>query len=582
MNYLSKAFKKFHFKSKNVGLFGLNIPLQLYTFVLFLSSLLGSGYAVYTTNQAIQIPFVYLLNNSALYPNDPFAATLPYYSSLLWHIVALGVRFIPLEPLFLTLFLLERLFVIYAAGYLARTFFPKSQLAVVGAMALFALGIGPILGSGTVVTFYFEQTGLSIPFFLLSVASFYSSQAILWAIWLAIGFNLNSMYGVYAITYFIGVFLFDSTYRSAWKKWLSCFGLFLLLGSPAIFLTLSAFGRNAHNNSLWMLAAQVRFPHHLYPLSWSKDAFAKFGLLIILLVGLLHQNRHKMPKLFKHSAIWAGISLLWLLYAFVAAYIAKSPSMQVMHPARATDLWYCFAGIALVSLLAVQIEESRGLQRRTFLVVAFSASILIWFPLISPSILAFCMLALMWQPIWYGILGKGSSKRLALLLTLFVLLVGLHRFRDRLAQTKSVQAALIARPSAAVEQVANWASANTSTDGVFLVSNLVSGEWDSFRALAKRPLFTTWKDGSAILWDRAFVQPWVERLNALGLDITQPGLTQDEVFAQLGSLHEKLRDEEVKQLQFRFPISYWVVPVERSSTFPIAFQNQSYKVLNLK
>lgn len=563
---------------KKILLLEFNFSVHLYAFILFLSSLLFTQYRIYYDNQCLQIPLVHLLNNPSLYLNDPFAATLPYYASMLWKVVALGARVMPLQPLLLTLFLLERLLVIYAAGHLARTFAPKSQLAVIGAMVLFALPIYPILGYGTIVLSYFEQTGLSIPFFLLATASFYNSRPILCAIWLAIGFNLNSMYGTYAITYFGAVFLLDSTYRKAWKKWFFSFGLFLLIASPAIFLTLSAFGRNASDNQLWLAASQARFPHHLYPLTWSKLVFVKFGVLIVLLIALLHHSRHRMEKLFKHSVIWAGISVLWLLYAFVAAYIAKSPSMLVMHPARGTDLWYCFAGIALVSICAVNFEQSNGRLRRTILGAAFGASILFWHPMVGAYIVAVCLIALLLQPVWYYILCKGSSNRLALLLTLLVLLIGVLKFSNRLVDTKSFEAAFISGPPSAIEQIADWARSKASIDAVFLVDP----GWEYFRALAERPVFVISKDGSAILWDRTFVQQWAERLSALGLDITQQGLDFDKVTKKLASLYEKLSDEDIKQLQSRFPISYWVVPVKHPSSFPVAFQNPSYKVLELK
>ncbi len=555
-----------------------NVSIHAYALVLFLGSILISGYVVYSSNQSLQLALVNLLNNPSLYPNDPFGATLPYYASMLWRVVALATQFIPLEPLLLTLFLLERLLVIYAAGHLAQTFVPQSKLAVIGAMALFALGIKPILGGGTLVTSNFEQTGLSVPFFLLATAAFYNSRPILCAVWLAIGFNLNSMYGTYAITYLGAVFLLDSTYRREWRKWLLYFGLFLLLASPAIWLTISAFGRKAPDTQLWLIASQVRFPYHLYPLTWSKGDFGKFGVLVFLLVAFLHQNRHQLQKLFKQGLIWTGVSLLWLLYAFVAAYIAKSPSMLVMHPGRGTDLWYCFAGIALVSICATKVEQSKGRMRRSLLVAVFSASFLIWHPIVGPYIMAVALLCFTVQPVWYYILGKGSSSRIALLLTLWVVLLGFSNFHSRLAKTKSIEAALIGRPSPSSLQIAQWASANTPIEAVFLVDP----DWGNFRAIAKRSAFVNWKDGSAILWDRSFVKPWTERLKIFGLDITQPGLTEEKGRKKLNSLYEKLTDEEVKRLQSRFPINYWVVPVKHPSTFPVAFQNQSYKILNVK
>ncbi len=561
-----------------VWLIDLPIPTQVYTLIFFISSLLITGYVIYSSNQSLQIPLVYKLNDPALYPNDPFGDTLPYYASMLWRVIALLVRAISLEPLLLTLFLAERLFVIYAAGKLAQTFAPKSQLACVGAMALFALVIDPILGSGTIVAPYFEQTGLSIPLILLATASFYNQRPILTAVWLGVAFNLNSMYGVYAITYLGAVFLLDSTYRQAWKKWLLCFGLFLLIASPAIFLTLSAFGRNAADNNLWLIASQVRFPYHLFPLTWDKAAFGRFGILIFLVTAVLHQNRRKMAQLFKHGAIWAGVSLLWLLYAFVAAYIAKSPSMLVMHPGRGTDLWYCFAAIALVSVFAVQLEQARGWQKRSLSVAIFSASILIWNPFIGPYILVVCLIILTLKPVWYYLLGNGSPNRIALLLALWVFLVGVQNFHSRLSEAKSLQGALMYRPTPSIEQVADWTKANTSQDAVFLVDLA----WDEFRSLTKRPVFVTWKDGSAILWDRSYVQAWAERLKEIGLDITQKGLTEKTARKKLGSLYKKLQDEDVSQIKSRFPINYWVVPATKTSRFPTVFENKSYKVLEVK
>ena len=579
MSSASKILSPTH---KRVSVYEPKISIPIYTLIFFFCSLLQTGYAVYVQNQALQIPLVHFLNNPSLYPNDPFGATLPYYSSTLWYGVALLHRFIPLEPVLLTLFLFERILVIYAAGRLAQAFAPKSKLAVVGAMALFALAISPIIGFGTIIAVYFEQTGFSIPFFLLATASFYKERPLPCAIWLAIGFNLNSMYGVYALTYLGAVFLLDATYRRAWKKWMLFFGLFILLASPAIYLTAAAFGREAVDKQLWLAASRLRFPDHLYPLTWSSQSFAEFGILIILLLAILYQNRQRVDKLFKHGVIWAGMSVIWVLYAFVAAYIAKSPSMIVMHPTRATDLWYCFAGIALVSVCAIQLEVSRGKARWILAAIVFASSILIWHQLVGTYIIAVCLIALTFRPVWYYILGRGSTNRVALLLTLMVFLIGFKSFRYRISQTGSFDAALIRRPSFSMEEVINWTSANTPIDAQFLVELISDSRlpgWEEFRGLAKRPVFVTWKDGSAILWDRPYVQAWAERLNALGFDITKEESTNAK--NKLESLYKNLRDEDIKRLQSRFIINYWIVPADHPSAFPVAFQNQSYKVLKL-
>jgi hypothetical protein len=554
--------------------------LYIYGFVFCIASILITGYAVYIENQALQIPLVHWINNPSLYPHDLFTETLRYYASPLWYLVAFVSRIIPLEPLLFGLFVLERLLVIFAAGYLAYTFAPKSKLAVVGAMAIFALGLsGPTLGGNQLVINYFEQTGLSIPFFLLAFAAFYQKKSGLVAVWMAIGFNCNSMFGVYALTYLGAVFILDVSYRSHWKKWLLSFVLFLLLAAPAIFLTLAAFGRKAGNETLWYIASKVRFPHHLFPLTWNKIEFGKYGVLIFLVLAFLYQNRHQFRQLFDNCKIWAGVSFLWLIYAFIAAYVAKSPSMLVMHPGRALTLWYGVASIALVSVCAVKLETTKGTQRRAFLLGIFIASILIWHPIIGPYILAVGLMVLAIKPVWYWLLDRGNSNRLALLLTISVLVFGLSQLNNNWQKTGNLTAAIIQKPSSNIEEIAIWAKKNTPLDSVFLVNYGL--EWQQFRAQSERPVFMNWKDGSAILWDRSFIEPWVERLNAIGLDITEKDLTLGKAVNKLNKLYQKLDDEKIQQLKYNYKLDFGIVSRDSPSKFPIIFQNQDFKVLDL-
>jgi hypothetical protein len=447
-------------------------------------------------------------------------------------------------------------------------------------MAIFALGLaGPTLGGNQLVINYFEQTGLSIPLFLLAFAAFYRQNPWLVALWTALGFNCNSMFGVYALTYLGGTFLLDSNYRYFWKKWLLAFGLFLLLASPVIFLTLSAFGRQVSDPNLWYATSQVRFPHHLFPLTWNKIEFGKYGVLIFLLLTFLWQNRDKFKQLFTSCTIWATVSFLWLSYSFIAAYVIKSPSMLVMHPGRGLTLWYGVASIALISICAVKLETTRGRQRKAFFLAVFLSSIFIWHPIIGPYILAASLIALALQPVWNYLLDRGSTNRLALLLTLWVLLVGIGQLEGGWKKTKDLKTAIIYRPPARIEEIATWAKKNTSIDSVFLVDYGLG--WQQFRAQSQRPVFTNWKDGSAILWDRTFVQPWTERLQAIGLDLNEPGLTLGKAVSKLNKLYQQLRDEDVENLKLRYKLAYWVIPVQQPSNLPIVFENKDFKVLNL-
>lgn len=547
--------------------------LFIFIVLLFLSSLAITGYDVYRDNHALQIPLVHAINNPALFPNDPFAATLPYYPSMLWKIIALGTRFLSLESLLLYGFLIERLLVIFAAGQLASAFAPKSRLAMVGAMALFALAPSPILGTGTLITSYFEQTGLSIAFLLLATAAFHKDNRIYWAIWFSIAFNLNSMYGAFAATYFLLAFLCDSDYRHRWKNWIFPLMLSVILSSPALILTLSSLGRASGNDNLWLTASRIRFPHHLYPLTWGRGTFIEFGILIFSVAAVLYQNRLKARKLFKHGATWTIAGLGWLSFAFIAAYIIKSPVMLIMHPARGTDLYYCFGAIALISMFAIKIEEDEE-GHIPFRVIGFFSSIFLWASISSFLILGGVILFSI-PLVWENLFSEGNAVRIAMMLTLIVVLIGSYKLYHR-------KMIFMGTPSKSIMEVADWTKRETPIEACFLVNPSMGEEPEMFRGLSKRSVFVTWKDGAAMLWDRSFAEPWAARLKMLGFDITDETISDKNSEERIDTLWQNLQDKDVKRLSRRYAIQYWIVSNTHVSDFTSVYQNKKYKILSLQ
>lgn len=327
--------------------------------LLFTTSLLAYGYRMDGNNQAVQLALVKWLNDPSLYPNDPYAVSLGYYGSSLWPLVAWFAKFIPLQPLLFGLFVVERLLGIAAAAALARKFAPKSSLAAVAAMVLMAWPIAPMLGGGTIVKRNFEQTGFSIPFFLFAAAAFLDSRKAPWAILLAIGFNLNSIYGIFAVAYFAGAFLLSAPHRLAWRQWLAACVTFLALASPALVRGFSLMHRSSSaDDAAWMSAASVRSSYHLYPLTWGISGYKQFGLLLGILLFFLWKNRHTARPLVAQGIAWTAVCCGWLGLAFAAAYVIKKPSLLMLQPGRATDLWVCVASILAVSLAALDLDRT--------------------------------------------------------------------------------------------------------------------------------------------------------------------------------------------------------------------------------
>ena len=264
--------------------------------ILYLTSLLITGYRVYYGNQAITIPLILSANDPSLFPNDPYVSTLVNYAAPIWRLLAIPAKSVSIEFIFLVFFLLSRALIIFASGYLAQTISRGNMLAVVGVMAFFAIWPISVIGHGTILATYFEQTSLSLGFFLLAAAAFYSKRSYLWAVWMAIGFTLNSMYGAYACTYFAAVFLLDPEYRRNWRDWLGALGLFGLLIIPVVVITLSAFRIGTPARELWLLASRARFTMHLYPHTWHPLEIYLFFAYIIFTSAILYLLRKENKK----------------------------------------------------------------------------------------------------------------------------------------------------------------------------------------------------------------------------------------------------------------------------------------------
>lgn len=545
--------------------------------VLFAASLMISGYQLYSNNHAMQIPYMQWLVDPSLYPNDPFIDTFDSYIGPVWRIVAFTSQLIDLETTLLIFFLITRALVLFAAARLALAIVPGSILAAVGAMAFFALVPAPVIGHGTLVLNYFEHTGLSIAFLLLAAGAFYNKRNYQWSILLAVGFNLNILYGAYACLYFAAVFLILPEYRTTWKDWLIPFGLFLALSLITIIPTAASIPTEPIKNELWLKASQVRHPFHIFPHTWSSLGIMVFLALAIVFTAVMIIFRKELRKLSSFGLVWLGVSIFWLLFALAAAYVFRSPVMLILQSARGTDLWFAFAAAALISTFAYKIELRSKYQR--FFVILFFISIFwlnyFYFPRFTIGLWLVISLLVLLKPTHQYLLKKESSTVISIVVILMVLLFGILRVNVR--QKGGMVLGMLILPNQEMIAIADWARQNTGKDAVFLIDP----NWEEFRALSKRPLFVAWKDGTAIFWDQAFVKEWVARLQALGFDFDKAGLGTTKGSSQLSRLFEKMDDEHVAEIGLNYPLNYWVVAVDKSSSYPEVHRSERFKILEI-
>lgn len=546
--------------------------------VLFAISIIISGYSIYSGNHSVQVPLILSAKNPNLFPNDPFISTLLYYPSPIWRLIAFLSGFITLETLLLLLFLITRALVLFAASNLALSFYPGSWLAPVGAMAFFALIPSPLFGHGTLVINYFEHTSLSIAFLILAVSAFYKKKYLTWMIFLTLGFYINIMYGSYAFLYLTAVFLFDADYRTNWKRWVPPFLLFLLLASPLILSTLSSFNYQDFNRELWIQVSKIRQPYHLFPLSWEPYRFNLFLALIFFTGISLYQSKQEKRKLYNHYLVWSAVAIIFLTCAFAAAYILRSPVFLSMQIGRGTDLWFVFSVVAMISAFSYLVERN-STNKQLYAILYFVSIFWVWFfefPILIEMIFIIVAIFIIWLPAWKRIFQSGYPLRLTNLVLIIIVFLGLTQFSIKTYSEKVIS--LMIQPSSQIQEVSRWAKENTSIEDMFLIDP----NWDEFRALSQRPVFVTWKDGTAMLWKRDFINEWVPRIEAFGFDFYKTDqVGTPEGLNQLSRLYNKLDDSQVLKLTEKYPIHYWVAPKNLSSQFPVLYQTSAYKVLRI-
>ena len=547
--------------------------------ILLISSLAITKIGVFCWNHAIQVPLVNWINDRSLYPQDPYMAVLARYPFGMWSIVALLARLFPLEGLLLVLFVLERLFVLYAVSRLARAFAPRSGLAVVAATALFAFGLESMIGDGTIVALSFEHTMLATACILLGGAAFYERRPVDTAVWLGIGFELTPMYGVFALSYFGAVFVLDAEYRGEWKRWVRPFLLFLALSSYAVYLSLVVTRGQSAVDPSWFTAALARGSAHLYPWTWGLEPFARFGVFIALLAAVTFFVRREEPRLFRHGVIWSAVAVAWLLDAIAAAYVWHSPRLMMMQPVRAIDLLVCFGGIAMVSVAASKLDQYPAPSGRQAWLLALGASFAVWLVPGMRAVAVVLVIAAL-PPVWRRLAPSVSPRRLAGLLVAWVVVAGVNVAHVRWTESADVKQVVVRGPDVPTRERAAWAEKHTPLDAVFLLNASAEPDFDEFRALAKRSIFTSTNEGAGIYWAPEFVLEWTRRLNALGVKIEYRNV--DSLDDDFDAAFTNLDDDHVLRLKEQYRVSHWVVPGAHLSRFPVVWEGEEFKVLEVR
>jgi len=243
----------------------------------FLASLPILGFAIYGPNNEQHIPFLQLANDPSLYPGDPYAAALPYYSGVLWHLMRIPFRYVPEVALLVALTLLQRLFFLFSAGRLARALSGGNEIAESVVWCLFAFKVVPFLGWGTVLPVNFEHTSIAVACFLLSLAFMVEGKPLRAGACLGLVGLANILHVAYGILLLALVVAFTRELRTRWNTLRGCL-VALVVMSPAMYLALQTMDLPRIEPWVYLRLMWFYVPQHFFPSSWSIREWLIVGL----------------------------------------------------------------------------------------------------------------------------------------------------------------------------------------------------------------------------------------------------------------------------------------------------------------
>lgn len=510
-----------------------------------------------------------------------------------WLLIARVSEVVSIEVVLGVLFVLTRVLLIYSAGRLAANLVPASRVAPLMAGLLMALGPYPILGDGTLVEFYWEQSSMFMPLFVLGLALLLEGKPVRFFLLFGIAYLVNPLYGSWAAGFFLLTYLSDPR-RSPWRRFVLASPLFIVMVAPIFMGGVGVLSEPTVDMDLWMWVNRLLISPHAFPSTWEQDVFWRFLFFSVLVLVAGRVPSGQESRLRRLTVTWTAMAWFFLVLGFLAA-TGISRALLVFQPARAAELFYLAGGVAVAAVGGYQWERNPGVTGLVAMVMWFSALSYLLVPefreyaVVATVVFGVCLtIALL------VIQRKvGFDRRRWVVVTCVWLLfaTGLTvsaSWARRAKHEGGLARAMYRGPDKDMTELAVWAQSNTSIDAVFFHPP-VTWEWAQFRYLSKRPVFATWKDASAVLWDPGYAEEWAARFAAFGFrgdlrdrwDLTKPRESK-RVRRSLMKHYRELSDDEFRVMTETYRIDFWIAPLNTESVFPEVARVGDFKVLEVR
>lgn len=556
--------------------------------LLYVASMFVGKIGVYQLNNFLQMPLVLKAQDPALFPNDSYVAALQHYPIPLWHWISPLFSLGSAVTVLTVLTLLLRLFVFWAAGKLALALTDGNRFAEVAAWAVFAAGIDPPVGAGTVYPFTFEHTAASIGCLLLAAAFLLRQKKLPFAIFAGLAGFFNLLYGLQGLIYFAAIVFASPIHRQTAARWVMAGVASLALMAPSILLATHSLTVAKLPPHQLATLNRLNYPYHFFPSTWSGVQWGRLVLAVLAMVFIGKWTSWKRESRIAALATTA-VMALFIGLAYYGGDLLEVSLLISTQPARAADFWFGFASVAMASFFATKVSTSA----RPFVALTSFAGLLVTIAFWrygsrndteTGKVLVGLGVAVL--AVGFAMTGKNKTARVpswASVAALGLLLAGflgeslwaLDRMRGPDGNVMVLQTPF----GGPKDRVYAWIASNTPKSARFLAPpSLID-----FRVFAQRSPFLSENEGAAMMWEPPFALDWLRRVQTLGVWVDPQNL---EPFPNwtgaLAQNYERIDDGFAKRLAEVADLDYWVLASERTSALPVVYDDGAIKVVKLR
>ena len=550
--------------------------------LLFIFSMFVGKVGVFQQNNFIEMPLVFKQLNPQLYPQDSFVNALQIYPIPMWHWIFPLFKLSSAYNVLWVLTFLLRFFVFWAAGKLALTLTNGNRFAEVAAWAVFAAGINPPVAEGTVYPYTFEHTGFSIGCLLLAAMFFFKRKPIGFALMVGCAGFLNLLYGLQALVYFGVMCLASKEYRSEFVSFLKWVPLAVVLMLPAFAMAIPNLSIPSLPGDQFALLNRINYPFHFFPSSWSVLQWTRLAIAVAGMSCLA-----KWSNLDRGTRIAFATSMLVLILFIALAYVGgdvmEMPLFISSQPARAADVWFAFASVAMAAYLGREVAKAGTIGRAIVPLGGLFITIAFWrygYESDTSTGLVLASIGVVFIIVGLAVRMRKTKTVPALaslgaLLLVFALESALNIPRMQ-SQDGSFQ--LVESPYGNQMPLYNWIIGNTSKDSRFLIFPLA----EDFRAITQRTPFFTFNEGNAMMWDQTFGPEWESKLGAFGVSATLDNAYPVYTQRVENAYQQSVNDSMAKQLSKSADLDYAVYGSDWQTALPVLYDDGRYKVVKLR